>query len=230
MRQYYDTLGVNENTSFEEIKKAYKKLAMKNHPDQWGSEFIFKQINTAYQEIKQNHWNWKYTSNNTTQEQENTYTKKEEKKYTSTTKKRYSHEIEYILQRKVSHFFKFIFIIFLFFGILEEFNHPMIRDFIIVSFGLFLFIFLYYNISFSKTVKFDISLWLLSYIMVIIPFVWLLYIEESLWLSTFTLTWLFTIGLFIKLLHKPLKEWFFKKTKWVIYLLFFLQVITYLNI
>jgi curved DNA-binding protein len=50
---YYKVLGVNKNASEEEIKKAYKKLARKYHPDlnpnNKEAEQKFKQINEAYQ-------------------------------------------------------------------------------------------------------------------------------------------------------------------------------------
>lgn len=49
-KDYYQLLGVEKNASADEIKKAFKKLAMQHHPDrQGGSEAKFKEINEAYQ-------------------------------------------------------------------------------------------------------------------------------------------------------------------------------------
>jgi len=44
----YEILGVKPDASEKEIKKAYRKLALKNHPDHGGDEEKFKQINEAY--------------------------------------------------------------------------------------------------------------------------------------------------------------------------------------
>jgi len=49
-RDFYDILGVNKGASDDEIKKAYRKLAHKYHPDKSGGEAEkFKEINAAYQ-------------------------------------------------------------------------------------------------------------------------------------------------------------------------------------
>lgn len=45
---YYSTLGLNRGASEDDIKKAYRKLAMKHHPDRGGDEKKFKEISTAY--------------------------------------------------------------------------------------------------------------------------------------------------------------------------------------
>jgi DnaJ-class molecular chaperone len=48
-KDYYQTLGVNKSATKDEIKKAYRKLAHKYHPDKKdGDEKKFKEVNEAY--------------------------------------------------------------------------------------------------------------------------------------------------------------------------------------
>src|SRR6185295_6045775 len=54
-RDYYDVLGVAKNASEDDIKKAYRKLAMKHHPDRnqgdgaKAAEEKFKEAKEAYE-------------------------------------------------------------------------------------------------------------------------------------------------------------------------------------
>src|SRR5580704_5340854 len=52
-RDYYETLDVARNCNAEDLKKAYRKLAMQHHPDRnhgnRDAEHKFKEINEAYE-------------------------------------------------------------------------------------------------------------------------------------------------------------------------------------
>ncbi len=52
-RDYYEVLGVSKTASADEIKKAFRKLAVKYHPDKdGGDEAKFKEVNEAYEVLK----------------------------------------------------------------------------------------------------------------------------------------------------------------------------------
>jgi tetratricopeptide (TPR) repeat protein len=72
MKDYYYILGIGANASLEELKRAYRKLSVKFHPDKNdGDKFFedrFKEILEAYETLsdpdKKNRYDFKYNSNN----------------------------------------------------------------------------------------------------------------------------------------------------------------------
>lgn len=51
-RDYYEVLGVNKSASADELKKAFRRKAIEHHPDKGGDETKFKEINEAYEVLK----------------------------------------------------------------------------------------------------------------------------------------------------------------------------------
>jgi len=49
--KFYEILEVSKNASDSDIKKAYRKLAMKHHPDKGGDQDKFKEISKAYEAL-----------------------------------------------------------------------------------------------------------------------------------------------------------------------------------
>ena len=52
MKNYYDILGVNEQSTSAEITKAFKDLAKQHHPDRGGTQEKFQEINEAHDTLK----------------------------------------------------------------------------------------------------------------------------------------------------------------------------------
>jgi molecular chaperone DnaJ len=51
-RDYYEVLGVKKDASPDEIKKAFRRAAVQHHPDRGGDEAKFKELNEAYEVLK----------------------------------------------------------------------------------------------------------------------------------------------------------------------------------
>ncbi|HTE57177.1 MAG TPA: molecular chaperone DnaJ [Verrucomicrobiae bacterium] len=51
-KDYYEVLGVGKTASPDEIKKAFRRAAVEHHPDKGGDEAKFKEINEAYEVLK----------------------------------------------------------------------------------------------------------------------------------------------------------------------------------
>ena len=51
MEDYYKILGVQSTSNSDDIKKSYRKLSLKHHPDRGGDANDFKKINEAYQTL-----------------------------------------------------------------------------------------------------------------------------------------------------------------------------------
>jgi molecular chaperone DnaJ len=52
-RDFYEVLGIGKDASADEIKKAFRKLAVKHHPDkEGGDEAKFKEASEAYEVLK----------------------------------------------------------------------------------------------------------------------------------------------------------------------------------
>lgn len=60
LSRYYHILWIPKNADIEEVKRAFRKLALEHHPDRWWDEEKFKKINEAYQviikKITNNEW------------------------------------------------------------------------------------------------------------------------------------------------------------------------------
>ena len=71
-RDYYEVLGIQKGASYSEIKKAYRKAAMKYHPDKFSNasekekkeaEEKFKEVNEAYQVLSDEQKKAQYSRN-----------------------------------------------------------------------------------------------------------------------------------------------------------------------
>lgn len=48
-KKFYELLGVDKSATTDEIKKAFRKLALKHHPDRGGDKEKFQELNMAHE-------------------------------------------------------------------------------------------------------------------------------------------------------------------------------------
>ena len=48
-KKLYEVLGLSQSATQDEIKRAFRKLAIQHHPDKGGDQELFKEINAAYE-------------------------------------------------------------------------------------------------------------------------------------------------------------------------------------
>jgi len=63
-KDYYKTLNINRNATQADIKKAFRTLSKKHHPDKGGDENIFKEISEAYDTLSSSEKKQKYDNPN----------------------------------------------------------------------------------------------------------------------------------------------------------------------
>ena len=63
-KDYYKILNINRNASQDEIKKAFRSLSKKHHPDKGGDENIFKEVAEAYDTLGSSEKKQKYDNPN----------------------------------------------------------------------------------------------------------------------------------------------------------------------
>ena len=73
MKNYYHILGISKNANLTQIKKAYRKLALKHHPDRGGDENKFKEISEAYEVLSDQNKKRQYDRNHNTHNFSNSF-------------------------------------------------------------------------------------------------------------------------------------------------------------
>lgn len=165
---YYDVLGVDKNTSHTEIKKAYRKLAHKYHPDKkGGDEDKFKKVNEAYQTLSDENKRRVYDSLFFSYEEKEDINKKEpnNRTYQYTKNRKHSNtnsNPKYTADKNTQnsllpnniHPINFIFITFLFFRFIEELyfyvegQNSLIQGDYGIAFLVLIFYFFIYKITY----------------------------------------------------------------------------------